>query len=123
MSPKLDLVFNITPAAIETDHSAFTTQLSPTKPEQALSHINRPTSPIIEDWVSDYEDESKTKPPQIVPSFVQSSEQVKTPRHSVQHVETSIPTATLKSASPKSASSGKRRNRKACFVCKSVDHL
>nr|GEU50224.1 hypothetical protein [Tanacetum cinerariifolium] len=26
-------------------------------------------------------------------------------------------------ASPKPASSGKRRNRKACFVCKSVDHL
>nr|GFA22985.1 hypothetical protein [Tanacetum cinerariifolium] len=27
------------------------------------------------------------------------------------------------STSPKSNSSGKRRNRKACFVCKSVDHL
>nr|GEU75849.1 ribonuclease H-like domain-containing protein [Tanacetum cinerariifolium] len=38
-------------------------------------------------------------------------------------VETSIPAATPTSASPKSASSGKRRNRKACFVCKSVDHL
>nr|GEW18185.1 hypothetical protein [Tanacetum cinerariifolium] len=38
-------------------------------------------------------------------------------------VKTSIPAATLKPASPKSASSGKRRNRKACFVCKSVDHL
>nr|GEU98491.1 hypothetical protein [Tanacetum cinerariifolium] len=37
-------------------------------------------------------------------------------------VETSIPAATP-TASPKSASSGKRRNRKACFVCKSVDHL
>nr|GEU56309.1 hypothetical protein [Tanacetum cinerariifolium] len=59
----------------------------------------------------------------IVPSFVQSSEQVKTPRHYVQHVETSIPAATPKPASPKSASSGKRKNRKACFVCKSVDHL
>nr|GEW34954.1 hypothetical protein [Tanacetum cinerariifolium] len=29
----------------------------------------------------------------------------------------------LPPTSPKSASSGKRRNRKACFVCKSVDHL
>nr|GEX89147.1 retrovirus-related Pol polyprotein from transposon TNT 1-94 [Tanacetum cinerariifolium] len=36
-------------------------------------------------------------------------------RHSVQHVETSIPTTTPKPASPKPASSGKRRNRKACF--------
>nr|GFB61753.1 hypothetical protein [Tanacetum cinerariifolium] len=26
-------------------------------------------------------------------------------------------------ANPKSTSSGKRRNRKTCFVCKSVDHL
>nr|GFB69264.1 hypothetical protein [Tanacetum cinerariifolium] len=77
-----------------------------------------PTTPIVEDWVSDFEDESKTKALQIVPSFVQSSEQVKSPRHSVQHVETSIPAATPKPASQKSASSGKRRNRKACFVCK-----
>nr|GEW48577.1 hypothetical protein [Tanacetum cinerariifolium] len=95
-------------------------ELSPTKPEQDLSHINRPTSPIIEDWVSDFEDESKTKAPQIVPSFVQSSEQVKSPRHSI---KTSIPAATSKLNSPKSTRSGKRRNRKACFVCKSVDHL
>nr|GFB00319.1 ribonuclease H-like domain-containing protein [Tanacetum cinerariifolium] len=40
-----------------------------------------------------------------------------------EHVETSIPTATPKSTSLKPASSGKRRNKKACFVCKSVDHL
>nr|GEX52317.1 putative ribonuclease H-like domain-containing protein [Tanacetum cinerariifolium] len=37
--------------------------------------------------------------------------------------ETSIPAATPASASPKSTSSGKRRNRKSFFVCKSVDHL
>nr|GEV77935.1 retrovirus-related Pol polyprotein from transposon TNT 1-94 [Tanacetum cinerariifolium] len=97
--------------------------LSPTKPEQDLSRTNRPTTPIIEDWVSDSEDESETKASQIVPSFVQSTEQVKSPRHYVQHVETSIPAATLKPASLNSASSGKRRNRKACFVCKSLDHL
>nr|GFC34199.1 ribonuclease H-like domain-containing protein [Tanacetum cinerariifolium] len=59
----------------------------------------------------------------IVPRFVQSFEQVKSPRHSVQPIETSIPAATPMPTSPKSASSGKRRNRKACFVCKSVDHL
>nr|GEX16983.1 hypothetical protein [Tanacetum cinerariifolium] len=40
-----------------------------------------------------------------------------------EHVETSIPTATPKPASPKPASNGKQRNRKACFVFKSVDHL
>nr|GEW23970.1 ribonuclease H-like domain-containing protein [Tanacetum cinerariifolium] len=97
--------------------------LSPTKPDQDLSHTTRPTTPIIEDWVSDSKNDSETKAPQIVPSFVRSSEQVKYPRHSVQSDETSIAAATPKPASPRSASSGKRKNRKACFVCKSVDHL
>nr|GEV22281.1 hypothetical protein [Tanacetum cinerariifolium] len=55
--------------------------------------------------------------------FVQSTEQVKSHRHSVQHVETSISAATPKPASPKPALNGKRRNRKACFVCNSLDNL
>nr|GEW47544.1 hypothetical protein [Tanacetum cinerariifolium] len=41
--------------------------------------------------------------PHVVHSFAQSTEQVESPRHSVQHVETSIPAATPKPASPKSA--------------------
>nr|GEV75492.1 ribonuclease H-like domain-containing protein [Tanacetum cinerariifolium] len=123
MPPKPDLVFHTAPISIKTDHSAFTVQLSPSKPAQDLSHINRPTAPIIEDWISNFEDESETKAPQIIPSFVHSSEQVRTHRHSVQPVETSIPAATPKPTSLKSNSSGKRRNRKTCFVCKSVDHL
>nr|GEU79943.1 reverse transcriptase domain-containing protein [Tanacetum cinerariifolium] len=40
-----------------------------------------------------------TKDPQIVPSFVQSTKQVKTPRHSVQPLETSIPVAPPKPTS------------------------
>nr|GEX13903.1 ribonuclease H-like domain-containing protein [Tanacetum cinerariifolium] len=87
--PKPDLVFTTAYTAVETDHLTFTVQLSPTKPEQDLSHTHRPTTPIIKDW----------------------------------HVETSILAATPNPASPKPTSSGKRRNRKACFVCKSVDHL
>nr|GEX91033.1 hypothetical protein [Tanacetum cinerariifolium] len=39
--------------------------LSPTKPEQDLSHITRPSAPIIEDWVSDSEDKSETKAPYL----------------------------------------------------------
>nr|GEU58784.1 hypothetical protein [Tanacetum cinerariifolium] len=123
MPPKPDLVINTAPNDVETDHPVFTVKLSPTKPDQGLSHTNRPLVPIIEDYVSDSKDESETKAPQIVPSFVQSTEQVKSPRHSVQHVETSILVATPKPASPKPTSYGKRRNRKACFVCKSLDHL
>nr|GEW03539.1 ribonuclease H-like domain-containing protein [Tanacetum cinerariifolium] len=57
MPPKPDLVFHTVPIAVETDHSAFTVQLTL----------------------------------QIASSFVQSTEQVKPPRHLVQPVETSIP--------------------------------
>nr|GFC78860.1 hypothetical protein [Tanacetum cinerariifolium] len=63
MPPKPDLVFNIAPTSVKTDHPTFTVLLSPTKPAQDLSHINRPTAPIIEDWVSDSEDEFETKAP------------------------------------------------------------
>nr|GEX88110.1 hypothetical protein [Tanacetum cinerariifolium] len=74
MPPKPDLVFTNAPNDVETDHPAFNVKL---------------------------EDESETKTPQNVPSFVQPSEQVKSPRLSVQHVETSIPPATPKTAIPK----------------------
>nr|GFC50745.1 hypothetical protein [Tanacetum cinerariifolium] len=80
--PKHDLVFHTAPIAVETGHFAFTVQLSTSKPVQDLSHTNRPFIPIIEDWVSDSEDEFEMTAPQNVPSFVQSSEQVTTPRHS-----------------------------------------
>nr|GEW38394.1 hypothetical protein [Tanacetum cinerariifolium] len=123
MPPKPDLVFNNAPNDVETDHSPFNVKLSPTKPDQDLSHTYRPSTPIIEDWVSDSEDESETKPPQNVSSIVQPTEQVKSPRHSVSHVEASILAATPNPASPKHTSNGKKRNRKACFVCKSLDHL
>nr|GEW66014.1 hypothetical protein [Tanacetum cinerariifolium] len=84
--PKLDLVFNTTPTAVETDHSAFTVQLSPTKSAQDMSHTNKPTTPIIEDWVSNSEDESESKASQIVPSFVQSSKQGN-PQHALKDKE------------------------------------
>nr|GEY55021.1 hypothetical protein [Tanacetum cinerariifolium] len=100
-----------------------TVPLSPTKPEQDLSYITRPSAPIIEDWVSNSEEESETKVTQFVPSFAQSFDHVKSPRHSDQPIESTIPAVTLVPVSPKSNSSGKRRSRKACFVCKSIDHL
>nr|GFD42481.1 hypothetical protein [Tanacetum cinerariifolium] len=60
MPPKPDLVFNNAPNGVETDHFAFNVKLSPTKPDQDLSHIYRPSVPIIEDWVSDSKDEYET---------------------------------------------------------------
>nr|GEW72588.1 hypothetical protein [Tanacetum cinerariifolium] len=108
---------------ITSSSSSSDNEISPSNPAQDLSHKTRPLSPIIEDWVSDSEDEYEINDPQSVPSFVQSSEQVKTPRHSVQSVEAAILNATLKPTSLKSISSSKRKNRKTCFVCRSVDHL
>nr|GEZ92322.1 putative reverse transcriptase domain-containing protein [Tanacetum cinerariifolium] len=53
------------------------------------------------DWVSDSEEESEPKDPQqSVPSFAQSSKHVKTPRHCVQPIETTIPAATPVPESP-----------------------
>nr|GFC45490.1 hypothetical protein [Tanacetum cinerariifolium] len=50
MPPKPDLVFNNAPNDVETDHPIFNVKLSPTKPDHDLSHTNRPSVPIIEDW-------------------------------------------------------------------------
>nr|GEY77522.1 ribonuclease H-like domain-containing protein [Tanacetum cinerariifolium] len=102
MPPKPDLVFHTASIAVETYHYAFTVQLSPSKPAQDLSHTNELSAPIIEDWVSDSEDESETNDPQIIPSFVQSFEKVTSPRTSVQPAEAPILDATLKPTSPKS---------------------
>nr|GEW43499.1 hypothetical protein [Tanacetum cinerariifolium] len=123
MPPKPDLVFHTAPIVVETDHSAFTVQLSPTKSAQDISHTTRPVAPIIEDWVSDSEDESEPNDPQSVSSFVQTSEHVKSSGHSVQPVQVPILAATPKPTSPKTNCSSKIKNRQTCFVCKSVDHL
>nr|GEX82881.1 ribonuclease H-like domain-containing protein [Tanacetum cinerariifolium] len=96
MPPKPDLVFHTALIAVETAHSAFTIQLSPAKPAQDISHANRPMAPIIEDWVSDSEDESEPSDPQ---------------------------NATPNPASSKTNGSSKRKNRKTCFVCRGMDHL
>nr|GEW90804.1 ribonuclease H-like domain-containing protein [Tanacetum cinerariifolium] len=58
-----------------------------------------------------------------VPSFAQSSELVKSPWHSGQLFQAPIPVAPTVPLRSKSHSKGSRRPKKACFVCKSVDHL
>nr|GEW26170.1 reverse transcriptase domain-containing protein [Tanacetum cinerariifolium] len=116
MPPKPNLVFHNAPNVNETVHTTFNVELSPTKPENDLSHTHRPSSHIIEDWVSDSEDDSEAEIPQNALSFVYPIEQVKTPRPSVKTIETSIPTANTKTAIPKPTSNGNHKNRKACFV-------
>nr|GEU75329.1 uncharacterized mitochondrial protein AtMg00810-like [Tanacetum cinerariifolium] len=116
MLPKPDLVFHDAPNVNETIHTAFNVELSPTKPDKYLSHTHRPSAPIIEDWISDLEDDSKAELSQNTPSFVQPIEQVKTPRPSIKLVENSIPAANHKTAIPKPKTHGNNKNKKACFV-------
>nr|GEV80395.1 hypothetical protein [Tanacetum cinerariifolium] len=123
MPPKPDLVFHDAPNVSEIVHTAFNVELSPTKPDQDISQSNRPTTPIIEDWVFDSEDKSEAEPSQNDPSFVQPNEQVKNPRPSVKLVEHFILAINLRKDSPKSKGHRNNKNRKACFVCKSLTHL
>nr|GEV61327.1 retrovirus-related Pol polyprotein from transposon TNT 1-94 [Tanacetum cinerariifolium] len=61
-------------------NSSSDNELSPTKPKQDQS--SRPSAPIIEDWVSDSEKDDMPQVTKDVPSFAQSPEFVKSPRHS-----------------------------------------
>nr|GEY60258.1 ribonuclease H-like domain-containing protein [Tanacetum cinerariifolium] len=71
-TPKPDLVFYDAPTANETVPTVLNVETSTTKPNKDLSQPNRPSAPIIEDWVSDSEDESEGEPmpTQKSPSFV-----------------------------------------------------
>nr|GEY33133.1 putative ribonuclease H-like domain-containing protein [Tanacetum cinerariifolium] len=75
MPPKPDLVFNDAPNVNETVHTSFNVELSPTKFDKDLSHTHRPSAPIIKDWVSNSEDDSKAEIQHNAPSFVQPNEQ------------------------------------------------
>nr|GEX86825.1 uncharacterized mitochondrial protein AtMg00810-like [Tanacetum cinerariifolium] len=86
---------------------------------------NRPSAPIIKDWVSGSEDESKGEPmpTQKEPSFIQTFEHVKTPRTSVKPVEHTTQAKNLKKDTQKSRCHKHSWTRKASFVCKSLNHL
>nr|GEX97079.1 ribonuclease H-like domain-containing protein [Tanacetum cinerariifolium] len=105
--------------------TAFTVELSPTKPDIDLSQSNRPTAPIIEDWVFNSEDNYEGEPmtAQKAPSFIPTTKHVKTPMKSDKTVEHPIPADHLKKDIPKSKGHRNSRNQKACFVCKSLTHL
>nr|GFB73792.1 ribonuclease H-like domain-containing protein [Tanacetum cinerariifolium] len=119
-APKPDLVFH-TPPSDENEHLAFNVQLSPTKPKQDLP--SRPIASIIEDWASDSEEEDMPQVTKDVPSFAQSPELVKSPRHSglISLPPMSVaPPVPLRTHSP---SKGLRKTKKTCFVCKRETYL
>nr|GFA56117.1 hypothetical protein [Tanacetum cinerariifolium] len=57
MPPKPDLVFHHAPNVTDTAHTTFNVELSPSKPNTNSSHAYRSSVPIIEDWISDLEDD------------------------------------------------------------------
>nr|GEY23791.1 integrase, catalytic region, zinc finger, CCHC-type, peptidase aspartic, catalytic [Tanacetum cinerariifolium] len=94
---KLDLVFHDAPAASETVTNVLNVKPSTTKPTKDMSQSRRPCVPIIEDWVSDSEDEFEVKHPTQAENLRKDILKSRGHKHSW--------------------------NRKACFVCKSVNYL
>nr|GEX91421.1 hypothetical protein [Tanacetum cinerariifolium] len=82
---KLDLVFHDDPNASESVANVFNVKSSTNKPSKDMSKTLRPDALIIEDWISDFKDETKLESvsKQREPSLVPPSEHVKTPRESV----------------------------------------
>nr|GEX03194.1 hypothetical protein [Tanacetum cinerariifolium] len=85
ITPKPHLVFYDAPNAHVTIPTVLNVEPSTTKPSKDLSQSNRSSALIIEDWVSNSEDESEGEPmpTQKAHSFVQTFEYMKTPRPSV----------------------------------------
>nr|GEX57419.1 retrovirus-related Pol polyprotein from transposon TNT 1-94 [Tanacetum cinerariifolium] len=123
MPPKPDLVFYDATTTNETVPTVL--NVKPSTPNKDLSQTHRSSTPLIEDWVFDSEDESEGEPmsTQKAPSFVQTSEHVKTPRPSVKPVEHPDLAENLRKDIPKTRDHRHSKNRKACFVCKSLTHL
>nr|GEY57061.1 hypothetical protein [Tanacetum cinerariifolium] len=90
MPSKPDLVFNDAPNASDKSvTNVLNVKSSPNKPSKDMSKTLRPDAHIINDWTSDSEDETEIEsvPIQKEPSFVPTSEHVKTPREFVKQVE------------------------------------
>nr|GEX99380.1 hypothetical protein [Tanacetum cinerariifolium] len=118
--PKPDLVFH-TPPSDENEHLAFIVQLGPSKHEQDLPSTS--STPIIEDWVSDSEEEDIPQVTKDVPSLAQSPELVKSPRYSGLIFPPPMKVVPPVPLRPHSPSKGLKRPKKTRFVCKSKTHL
>nr|GEZ31696.1 ribonuclease H-like domain-containing protein [Tanacetum cinerariifolium] len=89
MPPKPNLVFNDAPTASESVANVFLVESSTNKPSKDMSKTHRPDAPILEDWISDFEDETENEsiPKQKEYSFVPTFKHVKTSRESVKKVD------------------------------------
>nr|GEV87323.1 ribonuclease H-like domain-containing protein [Tanacetum cinerariifolium] len=101
LPPKPDLVFNDDPKASESVANVFNVESSTNKPSKDMSKKLRPDAPIVEDWISNSEDETE------IESKVEPSKQAEN----------------LRTNNQKSRGNKKNWNKKACFVCRSLNHL
>nr|GFC82663.1 hypothetical protein [Tanacetum cinerariifolium] len=91
------------------------------KHEQDLPSTS--SAPIIEDWVSDSEEEDIPQVTKDVPSLAQTSELVKSPRYSGLISPPLMSVAPPVPLKPHPSSKGLKRPKKTCFVCISETHL
>nr|GEU53803.1 hypothetical protein [Tanacetum cinerariifolium] len=104
MPSKPDLVFNDAPPASESIAHVVNVESSSNKPSKDMSNTLRPDASIIKDWTSDSEDETEIESvtKRKEPSFIQTSEHVKTPRESVKKVEPNKQTKNFETDNQKS---------------------
>nr|GEV05721.1 hypothetical protein [Tanacetum cinerariifolium] len=123
--PKPDLVFTDDVDASESVVTVFNVESNLNKPSSDISKKYRPDAPIIEDWISDSTDETEIEyvPKQRDHSFVTLSEHVKSSRESVKKVKHLKQPANLRTNNQKSRGHNTNWNNKACFVCRSLNHL
>nr|GEZ25512.1 hypothetical protein [Tanacetum cinerariifolium] len=90
-----------------------------------MSKTLRPDALIIDDWISNSKDEIEIEsvPKQREPSFIKSSEHVKNSRESVKKVDHTKQAENLRTNNQRSRGNKIHWKHKACFVCKSLNHL
>nr|GFC44840.1 ribonuclease H-like domain, Gag-pre-integrase domain protein [Tanacetum cinerariifolium] len=95
------------------------------KPSKDMSKTLRPDALIIDDWISNSKDEIEIEsvPKQREPSFIKSSEHVKNSRESVKKVDHTKQAENLRTNNQRSRGNKIHWKHKACFVCKSLNHL
>nr|GEV03914.1 putative reverse transcriptase domain, ribonuclease H-like domain, aspartic peptidase domain protein [Tanacetum cinerariifolium] len=112
---------NTVPKSPENDSESvanvFNVESSTNKPSKDMSKTLRPDAPIVKDWVSNSEDETKIESvhKQREPSFVPTSKHVKTSMESAKKVEHHKQVANLRTNNQKSRGHKKNWNNKAIY--------
>nr|GFC02139.1 hypothetical protein [Tanacetum cinerariifolium] len=107
-------------------HLIYLLIMSQTSEKVRLGYNSQVFTKVMFDCDNYYTSESDSDswtPSNLYDSFAQSSELVKSPRHYGQLFQAPIPIAPSILLRSNPHSKGSRRTKKACFVCKSVDHL